>query len=106
MRAFRIRTLYVRTPNSRLQLYKATHDPALYTLLDAYALFQPALLLPVDEPVPMDGGADARGMPLDTWAHALPTLTLPDTVPGLASAQVRSRVPRLLRHALALLPAL
>jgi len=106
VRAFRIRTLYVRTPNPRLQLYKATHDPALYTLLDAYALFQPALLLPVDEPVPMDGGADARGMPLDTWAHALPTLTLPDTVPGLASAQVRSRVPRLLRHALALLPAL
>ncbi|WFD27674.1 hypothetical protein MNAN1_002675 [Malassezia nana] len=96
VRAFRIRTL--------LSLYKATHHDALYTLLDTYALFQPALLLPIDEPTPKDSSRTA--LPIASWAHALPTLVLPDTVPGLASFHVRSRVPRLLRHALALSPAL
>lgn len=104
MRAFRIRNLYVPASDTRLQLYKVTHDPALYALLDTYALFQPALLLPVDEPAHSE--EDVSLMPLYAWAHALPTLRLPDMVPGLASARVRSRVPRLLRHAVALLPAL
>lgn len=106
MRAFRIRALYVDPPDRRLSWYKSTHDPALYALLDTYALFQPALLLPVDEPASAHRSSEATSLPLAAWAQAWPTLTLPDTVPGLASPHVRSRVPRLLRHALALLPTL
>lgn len=71
-------------------LYAASHrDPSLYKLLDTYAAFYPALLLPVERPASQTrrGG---RGTPLSTirierWARTLPMLELPDMVPGLCT---------------------
>lgn len=89
MRAFRVRKVYV--PHShRRALYAASErDRALYALLDTYATFCPALLLPVERPA-SHARRGGRGHTLPTarlvrWARALPTLALPDMVPGLCT---------------------
>ncbi|PKI84349.1 hypothetical protein MVES1_001597 [Malassezia vespertilionis] len=104
VRAFRIRK--VRT------LYAGSaRDPGLYALLDTYATYYPALLLPVEQPAShtqrerQSHASATFALCLRHWARSLAQLVLPDIVPGLcihAGDATQSRVPRLLYLALLL----
>ncbi|WFC96917.1 hypothetical protein MBRA1_003583 [Malassezia brasiliensis] len=74
----------------RRALYAASHrDRALYALLDTYATFVPALLLPVERPAShtrRGGQATALSdVRLVRWARTLPALVVPEMVPGLCT---------------------
>lgn len=92
----------------RRALYAASErDQALYALLDTYAAYCPALLLPVERPASRTRrGGEAGGQStirLANWARTLPRLVLPDIVPGLCihvGDSAQSCVPRFLHLAM------
>ena len=100
--AHRIRVLYVcNKTDIRLRTYQQDKDPWLYSMLDAFATYEPALLLPVDQVQRKPHHVKVQ-VPLALWAQALPYLLLPDMVPGLVGEpkRLRSHVPHRIQLAL------